>query len=180
MLTVIIPSLILGMALGQEAPAMPLVVQEIQEKVDYSKKWDEIIEVPKGVDLLEENYLPYVPPDRFQLYARPTINARYDGMRMFCVNIAPEQTFRAIVNTLHPFPRCECNFINFYPPTDKKNPMFSKLNKAWIAQNSRRSPLPYIEFKNTTKANYKLTFFVLGYSDNPYSIKLDILDPHHL
>jgi hypothetical protein len=173
MLSVIIPSLILAMTLGQEAPAMPLVVQEIQEKVDYSKKWDEIIEVPKGVDLLEEKYLPYVPPNLLHQNTLQSITAYY-GMRRFCVEIAPGQTLRATVNLAFPIE----NYINFCCPTDTKDPMFSNLKKAWKAQGVRR--LPYIEFKNTTKTIYKLTFFVFGSPNHPYWVKLNILEPSHL
>jgi hypothetical protein len=157
----------------QEATATPPPIaqeQEPQEPQDKEieigdQRWNETIMIPDGVELLKEKSLPYVPADG--LNASVQRSDDFLGMRFFRVDIAPGQTFRA---TIKAFSKSayKLNFVFPQNQIEIKHPLSLKLKSAISLQETRN--LSYIQFKNTTKEPYGVTFNIVGSEEKPYSI----------
>jgi len=165
----ILASLSLASLLGAVAGASPYspyaAAQEQEEKpkVDYSKPGEETILVPIGVDLLEEKTMPWMLINIDQARADTRMA---QGIRQFATPIEPGQT---LTLSLKATPMVNYS-MNWVLPSDKNDPMYSKIKLAIDNQLTRKSPA--ISLKNTAKERCLVLFVVHGMAEQPYSVTI--------
>jgi len=154
----------LGVCPSAGAKQLPFAQeQEEKPKVDYSKKGEETVLVPMGVDLLEEKTMP-LDLLNYDL-AKADSRVAY-GLRLFATPIEPGQT---LTLSLKATPIVNYK-INWILPQDKSDPLYSKIKLAIDNQLKRQSPT--IAMKNTSKEQCLIAFAVHGMAEQPYSVKI--------
>jgi len=149
-----------------QAGAEPIpFTQEEKPEVDYSKKGNETVIVPVGVDLLEEKALPLDETNLDNAMATDTRNAR--GVRQFATQLEPKQTLKLSLKATP----IASYMVNWVLPSDKKHPMYTSIKLGYDAQLGRRNPI--ITIKNNSKEQCLVYFAVYGIAGQPYSLKVE-------
>jgi len=157
----------MGVSPQAGAKPMPLAQEEKQEKpeVDYSKKGNEAILVPFGVDMLEEKALPLDETNLDNAMSTDPRNAR--GVRQFVTQLEPKQTLKLSLKVTP-----VANYlVNWVLPSDKKHPMYTSIKLGYEAQLGRRNPI--ISIKNNAKEQCLVFFAVYGTAGQPYAVKVE-------
>jgi len=173
-----IASLGASMGVSQLAGAKPVPFAQGQEedkpKVDYSKKGNEVVMVPFGIDLLQETTMPLdlVNFDTSVGGAVISDNRVAKGIRQFATPVEPGQTLKL---TLKATPMVNY-MINWILPSDKSDPLYSKIKLNIENQLLRKNSgvtNPTISIKNTSKERCLVFFAVYGMAEQPYSVKIE-------